>query len=125
MSREIKFKDENCLNEAVLAYREQFNLMPNRGFRADIAVTIKTYDDLCVWQDLVAHWGFIDKKTGKWVKRNPLDVKNMLTCFEFKQREKERERQMEASKTQRSDVPNGRNQGVPEWLSRAVPKLLD
>lgn len=91
-SREVKYSDPNMYSEGVLAYREQFNLTPNKGFRADIAVTIKTYDDLCMWTDLLAHWGYTDRKTGKWKARNPLDIKGLLTCFEFKQRERQEQR---------------------------------
>lgn len=88
--REVKYKDENCYNEAVLAYREQFSLMPNAGYRRDIAVTVKTYEDLCIWQDLIAHWSYF--KDGKWKPRNPLDIKGILTIFEFKQREAQRQK---------------------------------
>lgn len=89
MSREVKYSDPNMTHEGVLAYREQFDLCPNKGFRRDIAVTIVTYDDLCIWTNLLAAWGYIDRKTGKWKARNPLDIKGLLTCFEFKKREKE------------------------------------
>lgn len=87
--KETKWKDETMYSEAIIAYRDQFNLTPNFGFRKDICVTIKTYDDLCIWTSLLAAWGYVDKKTGKWKARNPLDVKGLLTCFEFKKREKE------------------------------------
>lgn len=92
MSKELRIKDETLLNEAVIAYREQFLLTPNKGYRRDICVTVKTYDDLCLWQDLLAHWGYNDRKTGKWKARNPLDIKGLLTCFEFKQREAQRKK---------------------------------
>lgn len=89
-SREVKYKDPNCYHEAVLFYRETFSLMPNRGFRSDIAVTVKTYEDLCIWQNLLAHWGYF--KDGKWRKRSPMDIKGMLTVFEMKQRDEQRKR---------------------------------
>lgn len=88
--KRIRFSDPNCYHEAVLAYREQFNLMPNRGYRSDIAITIRSYEDLCIWQDLIAHWGYM--KDGKWKPRNPLDVKSLLTVFEMKQREAQRKK---------------------------------
>lgn len=90
MGKEIRYKDENCLHEGVLAYREQFNLMPNKGFRRDIAATIVTYDDLLLWQELLANWGYW--RDGKYHKRNPLDIKGLLTVFEFKQREAQRKK---------------------------------
>lgn len=81
-SREIKYKDPNCYNEAVIAYRDRFELMPNRGFRQDIAVTVKTYEDLMTWQKLLANWGYTDRQTGKWIRKNPLNVKGMLDEFD-------------------------------------------
>lgn len=90
LKREVKYADVNMYNEGVLFYRETFDLTPNRGFRADIAATIKTYADLLLWQDLLSHWGYM--KDGKWRKRSPLDVKGMLTVFEFKQREAQRQK---------------------------------
>ena len=85
MSKEVRYVDPNMYHEAVLAYREQFDLTPNRGFRNDIAVTVKTYEDLCIWQDLIARWGYM--KDGKWKPRNPLDIRGLIRCFEFKVRE--------------------------------------
>lgn len=111
MAKEAKYADPNMTCEGVLSYREQFNLVPNRGFRQDIAVTVKTYDDLLVWQDLLAHWGYM--KHGKWKARNPLDIKGMLTCFDFKVRENER-RKLEES--------NGHNQ-APTVSTRGRKRL--
>lgn len=88
--REVKYADINMYNEGVLFYRETFDLTPSRGFRADIAATIKSYADLLLWQDLLSRWGYM--KDGKWRKRSPLDVRGMLTCFEFKQREVQRQK---------------------------------
>lgn len=88
-TKKRKHRDPLMEHEAVLAYREQFNLTPNAGFRRDIAATIRTYDDLCIWWSLISAWGYTDKKTGKWKARNPLDIKSLLTVFEFKKREKE------------------------------------
>jgi len=116
MTRELKYKDPNMYNEAVLSYREQFNLVPNRGFRQDIAVTVKTYDDLLIWQDLLAHWGYNDRQTGKWKARNPLDVKSLLTCFEFKQREAQRKK----DEIQQKALRDSSRQGIPARSIRPV-----
>lgn len=118
MTREVKYKDPNCYNEAVIAYRDQFELMPNRGFRQDIAVTIKTYDDLCIWQDLLARWGYTDRTTGKWKARNPLDIKSLLTVFEMKQREAQRkkdeiQRQNDLQERSRARVQFRSNRPLP------------
>jgi hypothetical protein len=118
LTREVKYKDPNMYHEAVLSYREQFNLVPNRGFRQDIAVTVKTYDDLLIWKDLISRWGYTDKTTGKWKARNPLDVKGLLTCFEAKVRENER-RKMEGN--------NGHNQttSVSTRCRKRIPPRRD
>src|SRR5207247_1175450 len=114
MSREVKYSDPNMYSEGVLAYRETFNLIPNRGFRADIAATVKTYEDLCLWQDLLARWGYM--KNGKWKKRSPLDVKGMLNVFEYKLRE--RERNEVQSKRDRVHC----EESVSEWPARRMPE---
>lgn len=85
-----QWKDETMQNEAVIAYVEKDwgngkHYCPNRGFRIDIIRTVITYEDWRIWVDLLNSWGYW--KDGKWVKRNPLDFKGLLTCFEFKQRE--------------------------------------
>lgn len=92
MSKEIKFRDPNCYHEAVLFYRETFNLMMNAGWRRDVVATVKTHEDLLLWQDTVSHWGYVDKQTGLWKKRNPLDVRGMINVFEYRQREAQRKK---------------------------------
>lgn len=108
---EVKYSDPNMYAEGVLAYREQFNLVPNRGFRADIAVTVKTYDDLKIWTSLLASWGYM--KNGKWKPRNPLDVKGLLTCFEAKVRERERLAETN-SNNETASIPTRGREGVSE-----------
>lgn len=76
------YKDPLMYHEGVLSYREQFNLVPNAGFRRDIAATIQTYEDLLLWQDVIGHWGYM--KDGKWKPRNPLDVRGMLNVFDYR-----------------------------------------
>ncbi len=122
MSREVKYSDPNMYHEAVLAYREQFDLTPNKGFRQDIAVTVKSYDDLLIWQDLLAHWGY--EKGGKWHKRNPLDIKGLLTCFEFKARENER-RKMEGNNgnNQTTSLSPRGGKGLSLWRDSELPKV--
>lgn len=122
MKGEVKYTDPNMTHEGVLAYREQFNLVPNRGFRQDIAVTIKTYDDLLIWQDLLAHWGYF--KDGKWKARNPLDIKGLLTVFEMKVRENER-RKMESTNgnNQASTVPTRGRKGLSRRSDSNVPSV--
>lgn len=95
MSKELRIKDETLLNEAVILYRDQFNLTPSRGFRRDICATVKTYDDLRLWAELTSHWGYTDRTTGKWKARNPLDIKSLLTVFEMKQRQRDEQRERE------------------------------
>jgi hypothetical protein len=116
MTREVKWKDPNCYNEAVLFYRETFNLQMNAGFRRDVAVTVKTYDDLLIWQDLVSHWGYW--KDGKWHKRNPLDLKGLLTVFEFKQREAQKKK----DEIQQKGGGIYSEKGIPERPARVLPE---
>jgi len=120
---EVKYSDPNMLHEAVLAYREQFNLTPNRGYRRDIAVTIQTYGDLCLWQNVIERWGYF--KGSKWVKRNPLDIKGMLTVFEARVREKKRD-EVSKSTTRPAEhsVASG-NKGVSKRSASMVPIVLD
>ncbi len=120
---EVKYDDPNMLHEAVLAYREQFNLTPNRGYRRDIAVTIQTYDDLLLWQNVIARWGYL--KGEKWVKRNPLDIKGMLTVFEMRVREKKQ--QDENSKSRSKSAEHSGESGAKGLSKRStsvVPIVL-
>ena len=119
-SREVKYSDPNMTHEGVLAYREQFDLTPNKGFRRDIAVTVKTYDDLCIWQDLLAHWGYM--KDGKWKARNPLDVKGMITVFEMKQRQRDELREKAISARSRQSLPARPLGRVPDSLMPSLSK---
>lgn len=123
--REVKYKDANMYHEAVLFYRETFDKCPNAGFRRDIAVTVKTYDDLLIWQNLLAHWGYF--KNGKWKPRNPLDVKGMLTCFEFKQRDaKHQRRSLSTAANQRQVCGNDSSESMErERIHWQMPSLLD
>lgn len=122
MAKEVKYKDPNCYNEAVIAYRDQFELMPNRGFRQDIAVTVKTYEDLMTWQQLLGSWGYVDKKTGKWKARNPLDVKGMITVFEMKQRQRDELREKAISTRSGQSIPTRPMGRVPNSLMPVLPK---
>ena len=100
LPREVRYKDETMYAESVLAYREQFSLTPSPGFRRDIVATIRTHEDLIIWVQLLAAWGYTDRKTGKWKPRNPLDIKGLLTCFEFKQREAQRKKDEQREREQ-------------------------
>lgn len=120
MPKEIKYKDPNMYHEGVLIYRETFGLTPNKGFRSDIAVTVKTYDDLLIWSQLVTNWGYM--KDGKWKPRNPLDVKGMITVFEMKQRQRDELREKAISARSRQSIPARPMGRVPEPLVPVLPK---
>jgi hypothetical protein len=120
-SREIKFKDETFYNEAVIAYREKDwgngkHYTPNAGFRRDIVATVKTYDDLCIWIDLINSWGYW--RDGKYHKRNPTDFKGLLTVFEMKQREAQRKK----DEIQQAAIRNSREQRVS---SRSLGRVFE
>ena len=128
MSKELRIKDETLINEAVIAYRDQFSLTPSRGFRRDICVTIQTYADLCLWAQIIGSWGYINKQTGKWKPRNPLDVRGMLTIFEMTKRHQDEQREREqlaAAKVQQSVRRVHRKEGVSGWPSGRMPQLLE
>lgn len=112
--REVKYADENFYNEAVRAYIDHDwgngkHYTPNAGFRRDIAVTVKTYEDLCLWEDLLGNWGYW--RDGKYHKRNPFDIKGLLTVFEFKQREAQRKK--DEDRTRRESLRDNNQQRVP------------
>ena len=69
--------DETINHPAVKAYRDTFRLMPNRGFRRDIVVTVENQE---LWKTVLSKWGYW--KDGKWKTFSPLNIKGLLSEYE-------------------------------------------
>jgi hypothetical protein len=85
MSKELRIKD---VNESLVAYFEQFGVMPKPRYQRAIISTVRTYDDWIVFVTLLAAWGYF--RNGEWHQRDAADVPGLLRCFEFKRRERQR-----------------------------------
>ena len=78
-------KDATLEHEAVKAYRDQFKLNVNLGFREDI---ISTVTNLELWKTVLANWGYW--KEAKWNKFNPRNVKGLLSEYDLRERQSKR-----------------------------------
>lgn len=72
------YHDDPTRSPAVEAYRKQFHLMPNEGFRHDIWVTVQ---DALLWTSILRGWWYRNEQ-GRRIDRNPLAIKQMLGDYE-------------------------------------------
>lgn len=113
MSRE--YKDASMNNLAVKAYRDKFRFTPNRGLRKDIITTVT---NLALWIKILNAWRYQTKN--RWVGKNPLAVKEMLTEYERLSANAMERKDMQASSTE--GISRGRVGRVSHTI---LPPLLE
>lgn len=74
------FKDPLMTHPAILAYRDAVKMVPNSGYRKDIALTVQDVD---LWKEILSRWGYHDQK-GKWHKWNPRNISGLLAEYEYR-----------------------------------------
>jgi hypothetical protein len=88
---------------AIKLYRDTFRLNLNHGFRKDVELTVT---DLDLWQEVLTNWRYL--KDGKWKPKNPLNIKGLLSEYEYRSNANHRHQSRTGAETGAAGISTGR-----------------